>query len=246
MSAQTNAGVADRGASEQTMRIRVDGDSGHQKLLHDYLLRLGGAATIEADGIVSVTFAGGHPIAVDEYLASWSGVNRVEAEIEADPSPSLPEQYHPLMAATRPRSGPPVRVGDLLVSKGMITADQLSEALVESKSTGELLGRVLLRRRFVFEPELARTLAEQWELPYLNLALLDVNPAVVRLLPPEVGTVFAAIPVRTTANGVQVAFADPSDVEAVQVVRTHVANIDPAVADLSDILAAWRRVTGGR
>jgi hypothetical protein len=137
---------------------------------------------------------------------------------------------------------PPARLGDLLVSKGFVTEAQLSEALVEARETGDRVGRVLLRKNFVFESELARTLSEQWAIPYLNLSVVSVDRHAARLLPHEIGTQFAAIPVRYLDGAVQVAFADPSDAEALAAVREHIPSIAPGVAELSDIATAWREL----
>lgn len=139
-----------------------------------------------------------------------------------------------------PAAPPRPRLGDLLVAKGMITPDQLGQALVESRATGVLLGQVLIKNRWVFEDELARTLAEQLSLPYVNLSLVGVNEKVRKLLPPEVGRRYAAIPVRLLPTRIQVAFADPSDPDALDVVSQYVPGVEPAVAPFSDIELAWR------
>jgi hypothetical protein len=137
---------------------------------------------------------------------------------------------------------PPVRLGDLMVNKGLITVEQLSEALVEARESGQLVGRVLLRRRWVFEDELARTLAEQWQLPYARLSSVGVDQKVMRLLPREVGMRVEAVPVRFTEDSVLVAFADPSDPEALAEVREYLPSIKLAVAEFSDIRMLWRSV----
>ena len=142
--------------------------------------------------------------------------------------------------------GKPPRLRDLLVSNGFLSEEQLSEALVESKNTDERLGWVLLRKGFVFGPELARTLSEQWGIPYLNLSSTSVDRQAVRLLPYEIGAKYAAIPVRYLDGAVQVAFADPSDAEALSAVRAHIPAIAPGVAELADIAYAWRGLTPKR
>jgi hypothetical protein len=129
-----------------------------------------------------------------------------------------------------------------LLAKGWITRDQLAEALVESRSSGDLLGRVLLRRGWIFEEELARTLAGQWSIPYVSLMRIGANAKVVRLLPKTVGVRFAAVPVRQQGFGVQVAFADPSDRRSLEAVQEHLPSITLAVAELSDIETVWRSV----
>ena len=139
-------------------------------------------------------------------------------------------------------AAPPPRLGDLLVSKGYITEDQLAAGLVESRQSGERVGQVLVRQRVVFESDLARTLSEQWGLPYVNISGIGVDGAALRLLPREVGLEHAAVPVRFLADGgVQVAFADPSDEESVAAVKAHIPAMQAAVAEYSDIATAWRR-----
>jgi hypothetical protein len=132
------------------------------------------------------------------------------------------------------------RLGDLLLAKGLVTSEQLSHALVESRTEGLMLGQVLIRHRWVFEDELARTLADQLSLPFVNLRLIGVDEKAVKLLPPDVGRRCAAIPVRMLPTRVQVAFADPSDPDAVSEVDAYIPGVEPAVAPFSDIEYQWR------
>lgn len=135
------------------------------------------------------------------------------------------------------------RLGDLLTRKGFVTAEQLTDALVESRSAGELLGRVLIRRGLIFEDELARSLAEQMDLPYVNLHVLGVDAGVARMVPPPDGRRAAAIPVGMVGGRVRVAFADPSDDTARAIVERHVTGpYELAVGELSDIDRAWRSI----
>jgi hypothetical protein len=141
-----------------------------------------------------------------------------------------------------PAAVPRPRLGDLLLAKGLITPDQLGQALVESRANGMLLGEVLIKHRWVFEDELARTLAKQLELPFVNLSLVGVQEKVRKMLPPDVGRRYAAIPVRMLPTRVQVAFADPSDPDALRVVGDYIPGVEPAVAPFSDIEMAWRSI----
>ncbi len=215
--------------------------------LRSYFLRLGAVAVSGDDGSVDAYFPVddlNEDMDVASCLHNWVGVNGVGAHVVgavAEPiAPAPPAAaFEVLPRATQLRPAPP-RLGDLLVSKGYITVGQLAAALVESKQSGELLGRILLQNRWVFEPDLARTLSEQWGLPYINISLIGVDHRALRLLPREVGLSFAAIPVRYLDGTVQVAFADPSDATAVAAVREHITSIELAVAEFSDIASAWR------
>jgi hypothetical protein len=222
-------------------RIQLD-DPNRADLLRDYFLRLGAEAAVNEDATLDVEFHEDDDDAdIDAFLSSWTTTNRIGARrLEAATVAFLaPREVAPRGATL---SDPPVRLGDLMVSKGFITVEQLSDALVESRERGELVGRVLLRRRWVFEDELARTLAEQWQLPYVRLASVGVDSQVMQLLPAEVGARYAAVPVRFVDQSVQVAFADPSDPEALDAVRQYLPSIKLAVAEFSDIRMLWQSI----
>ena len=222
-------------------RIQLD-DPTRTDLLRDYFLRLGADAVVGDDAILEVRFREDDEADLDAFLGSWTEANRTAATKVADAA--TPAKVTPLEVTPRSSkpSDPPVRLGDLLVSKGFITVEQLSNALVESKEKGELVGRVLLRRGLVFEDELARALAEQWQLPYVRLSSVGVDHQVMRLLPRDVGMRFAAVPVRFADGGVLVAFADPSEPDSLTAVREHLPSIKLAVAEFSDIRMLWQAV----
>ena len=64
----------------------------------------------------------------------------------------------------------PIRIGDLLIHKGIIEEKHLMYALQVQKVSGEKLGQVLTRVGLVSEYELVHTVAEQLKLDYLDLA----------------------------------------------------------------------------
>ena len=213
--------------------------------LRDYFLRLGAEVEQAGTKTIDVNFADGllqEDESPEMYFQTWALANRGEARLTAETvtlsavpdAPALPPD---------PPPKPLLRLGELLLSKGLIDTDQLSKGLVESRKTGETLGRVLVRHGSVFESELARVLAEQWSIPYVNLAVIGVDRSALTLLPRDVGVRYAAVPVRWVHGELRVAFADPSDTEAVAAVQERLsAPIQPAIAELSDIDAVWRTV----
>jgi hypothetical protein len=227
------------------VRIQL-GDASRANQLRDYFRRLGAVGTVNEDATVDVVFAEGDEADAEAYLASWGAINRVAVTVLPDGAPAEPPADSKTAFEVVPRAAvdawtPPMRLGDLLVSKGFITNEQLAEALVESRQTQELVGVVLLRRRWIFEDELARTLAQQWSLPYLNLRSVGVDIGAMRLLPAEVGMRTMSVPVRFLDGSVQVAFADPSDQNALEEVRSHLRRISVAVAELTDITMLWQQ-----
>jgi hypothetical protein len=230
------------GPRPAAVELRVElSDPTKVAALRDYFRRLGAYTAVNPDSTVYLRFEPGDDIDAASFLRTWAAMNDVVTKTVSAP-PGL--AVVPAKLEVKPQGAspfdPPVRLGDLMVSKGFIDTDQLSQALVESKETGQLVGRVLLRRGWVFEDELARTLAEQWKLSYVRLSSVGVDQSVMRLLPRDVGVKFAALPVRFVGESVLVAFADPSDPGALAAVREHLPSIKLAVAEFSDIRMLWQ------
>ncbi|MGZ6652486.1 MAG: GspE/PulE/PilB domain-containing protein [Solirubrobacteraceae bacterium] len=203
--------------------------------LRDYFLRLGAHAEIVEGASGPLVHVESADFEIEEFLDSWVAINQTQASIVQQQVVTLTSRLG-AAAPSRPR------LGDLLLAKGMITDSQLEEALAESFAAGDLLGRVLLRHQWIFEDELARTLAEQLGLPYVNLRYAGLDNALARLVPFEIGMRFAAVPVCFHGDSVRVAFADPSDEPAQQAIKTHFPTFHCAVAELSDIEMALRTV----
>jgi len=210
--------------------------------LRDYFGCLGVHAEIDEEGLVVVALTAPHAD-LSDYLHSWSLANSVDAvppAVEVVAAPPAPPAPAP---ATFFAFGTP-RLGDMLVQKGLISAEQLQDALLESHASGKRLGEVLLERQWLFEDELARTLAGQLGLPYVNLRSTGVDLAAARTIPAETGIRFAVIPIGVRASVVRVAFADPTDDEAREAVAVHLSSLEAVIAELSEIRSAWRRIGG--
>src|SRR4051812_10896162 len=138
---------------------------------------------------------------------------------------------------------PRFQLGELLIEKGLIDEAQLGEALVERRQRGGLLGETLVRLGFVFEDELARTLAEQAGVPFVNLDANPVDRYATGTLPRQLGESLLALPVRFTPEGdLVVAVSDPTD-DTLMPQLELAANcpVVLTVATPSGIRSAWRR-----
>src|SRR5436853_6657973 len=103
-------------------------------------------------------------------------------------------------------------LGALLLEKGLLTVEQLDAALAERQQNGGLLGETLVRLGFVFEDELARVLAEQFGVPFVNLDTIPVDGQAARVLPRQLGESLPALPLRfSPEGGLIIAVADPTD-----------------------------------
>lgn len=214
--------------------------------LRDYFLRLGAAASAE-DGAVRVAHLGdgSGEDTISAYLRNWVDRNGIVASILFDPPPPVQTGASRLEQAPTPPPQPffdRPRLGDLLQARGLISQEQLDQALLDSRTTNDLLGRVLIRRRFIFGDELARTLADQLDLPYVNLRVIGCDPSVAACMPSSLGMQFGVLPIGRMGGTVRVAFADPLDDKAKAAVQACFGDFTPVVADLLEIELAWKSV----
>ena len=104
-----------------------------------------------------------------------------------------------------------VRVGDLLVEKGLITNAQLMEALSEQKRTGQKIGRLLTTLNFVSEEKVLTCLADYFNYPYIDLTRYRINADVVRILPEASSRRFRCILLADQPDGYLIGMSDPTD-----------------------------------
>jgi type IV pilus assembly protein PilB len=103
------------------------------------------------------------------------------------------------------------RLGDLFVREGLITSEQLQEALADSKETGARLGYCLVKLGFVDEDELTRMLARQYRVPAVDLSKVKIDEKTIRLVTSELAYKHLVLPLRRVGRTLTVAMANPTD-----------------------------------
>jgi len=107
------------------------------------------------------------------------------------------------------------RLGDLFVREGLITREQLDEALVEGRRDGDRLGYTLVKLGFVDEEQLTRMLARQYRVPAVDLERVEVDPKIIRLVRGDVAYKHLVLPLRKVGRTLTVAMANPTDMSAI-------------------------------
>jgi general secretion pathway protein E/type IV pilus assembly protein PilB len=112
-----------------------------------------------------------------------------------------------------PNSSPQARVplGHLLRDAGLLTDAQLESALREGASTGERLGEVVVRRGWASEEDVAKLLAEQWQLGYVERASIWFDADALSRMTREQAQRLEALPTRVQDGRVVVAVAEPTE-----------------------------------
>src|SRR3954468_10338583 len=110
-----------------------------------------------------------------------------------------------------PRSGAPVFLSDTIMELGLAEKQHVEAAVETARSSGETVGRILIREGWLSEDQLARALAARYGLNHIDLTEFDVDAAAANLLPPAAAQRYRAVAVDFEPDGsLLVAMADPA------------------------------------
>lgn len=140
------------------------------------------------------------------------------------------------------------RIGDILVEEGILTEEQLEEALKAAKAENKKIGEAITDLGFASEQDIAEALSSQLGFEYVNLSSVHIPDNVLSLINESVLRKHLMIPyafVPNTINQVKVAMVDPMDMSAIDdfSIVTNLLVV-PSVATTRDILIALDRYYG--
>lgn len=134
------------------------------------------------------------------------------------------------------------QLGDILIEKGLITEDQLEEALARQRQGGESLGRVLVKAGFISEANLLQVLAEQLGLEFVDLSEYNIDLGAVAMVPESVAKRNSIVPIGFDNSKLVVATSNPTDVFIFDDLRMMTGfEIKPVVSTKEDILNVINR-----
>jgi adsorption protein B len=88
------------------------------------------------------------------------------------------------------------KIGDLLLSKNLITARQLEEALEIQRRTRQKLGQILLELGYISEEQLASALAYQKKWQFVEIDTYAVDPQLLKIIPKSLAEAYRIFPLR--------------------------------------------------
>ena len=111
-----------------------------------------------------------------------------------------------------------IRIGDLLVEAGAITAEELDEAIAYQKENGGKLGTVLVNQGFISQELLITVLTTQMGIDFIELKACKLDDDILKLVPENLVNKYKAIPIgydENNPNILKVAMVDPMDLNAI-------------------------------
>src|SRR6476660_9264463 len=125
----------------------------------------------------------------------------------------------------------PVRIGDLLLKERRISPEQLQQALSHQKGNGGKLGYNLVQLGFIRDEDITSLLSRQYGVPSINLAQFEIDPAVIKLIPPETASKYQIVPLSRSGATLTIAMTDPTNVFAMDDIKFMTGyNVEPVVA----------------
>ncbi|MBU4175619.1 MAG: Flp pilus assembly complex ATPase component TadA [Actinobacteria bacterium] len=132
-------------------------------------------------------------------------------------------------------------VTHLLIEDGLVTKEQLLEALETKKESGKSLARTLIEMGVVSEVKLTEVLAQHLDMEFVDLGNYHVDLTAVALLDEKIASRHLAIPLKFDEDTLVVAMADPTNIFALDDVKMYTScQVRPVVATKGDIEDAIR------
>ncbi len=154
-----------------------------------------------ASGPGTAAIGGGHPGAGHSGASLSYGHGSMREHVPAG------------LGGTELESAPRLRLGDVLVERGLISAEQLKQALEAQSMRGhkKLLGEVLIDLGFVTEQQVLEVLAEGYGVPYVTQTTRLADPKVLEVLPREFIETHKVLPLFLVRGVLTVAVSEPTN-----------------------------------
>ncbi len=142
----------------------------------------------------------------------------------------------------------PVKKKDLrkaLVESGLLTDEQVKEALNEGRQSGESLLKVIQKKKLLEEKIILKFLEEEMDIPHVNLSTYLVDQKTIELITPIAAKKYGIIPLFIVENTLSLAMTDPFDIKAIDEIRGKTGfDIEPMAATPTEIEQAIAQYYG--
>jgi len=113
----------------------------------------------------------------------------------------------------------PQKLGEILIHYKIITPEQLEEGLKIQKDTEKRIGEILIDLGRVTQDEINWVLGKQLNLPYVQVNIGNIDIQLSKNISEDTLRKFKAIPIMELNDELVIAMADPTDEEAIEVIK---------------------------
>lgn len=135
----------------------------------------------------------------------------------------------------------------MLVENSVISQEQLQEALIEQRKSKRKLGDLLISQGYITEQQLIEVLEFQLGIPHVSLFKYQIDPAITQIIPESMAKRYQVLPFMKEGGKLMVAMADPLDYFAIEDLRMSTGfRIEPAISTRDELQRAIARHYGMR
>ncbi len=138
-----------------------------------------------------------------------------------------------------------LKLGQLLIEKGLLSAAQLDAALAEQKKTKALLGEILTKSGVLNDEALFGVLSEQASVEYVKLKNRDIPSMLIDQIPFKLAVHYKMIPIASDASSLTIATSSPINIHTLDDL-TLILNktVKVVLANVKDVNDAIRKYYG--
>jgi len=137
------------------------------------------------------------------------------------------------------------KIGNILVRAGVITQDQLENALSIQKKSGGLIGQILVKQGYIDRRSLYEFLQKQMGVEYVDIEGIEIDEDIIGLVSPNLAKTHKVIPIEKVDGNLKVAMSDPMNIFSIDDLRlTTGLEIIPCLADEEQISAQLEKYYG--
>lgn len=134
------------------------------------------------------------------------------------------------------------RLGDLLQEKGLLTEEELNEALKLQRESGEKLGDALVKLGLIQPEQMADVLSEHLGIPRVDPNRCYIPSELVNMVPDDLLNGNQILPIELENNLMTVAMTDPLNILIIDELQQATGfNIKPVIATSEEIMTALGR-----
>ena len=136
-------------------------------------------------------------------------------------------------------------LGEKLIQRGTLTKEQWADIIKEKALSHESIISLLVSRGGTQEKDVLQTVAEAFNLQYVNLKRTNVQEGVVEKVPSRIAFYYTFMPLQLENRVLTIAVSLPLDIKTQDELRTHLGyDIEMVIAHQDDILETLKKTYG--
>ncbi len=139
------------------------------------------------------------------------------------------------------------KLGEMLLEEKVLSSEDLAKALTEQKKYGDRLGKVLVNMGFITEKNLIDRISKQLGIPIVTLDDREIPEDLIAAMPADLAKTYVAIPVQRRQGVLQIAMADPLDIDAIdEIAKALKVEVVPAIVTEAEMKRAMEKYYGAK